>query len=106
VDANAVICLIHQANYLLDRQIAGLERQFIQKGGYTERLAAARIEERGRQSKKDELASSSTAENRAPLCPKCGEPMVLRTAHKGPNAGSQFWGCCSYPKCNGLRPVK
>ena len=46
VVANAIICLIHQANYLLDRQIAGLERQFIQEGGYTERLAAARIEER------------------------------------------------------------
>ncbi|MCX6376824.1 MAG: four helix bundle suffix domain-containing protein [Armatimonadetes bacterium] len=49
VVANAVICLIHQANYLLDRQIAGLERQFIHEGGYSERLAAARIEERQRQ---------------------------------------------------------
>ena len=49
VVANAIICLIHQANYLLDRQIAGLERQFIQEGGYSERLAAARIEERARQ---------------------------------------------------------
>jgi four helix bundle suffix protein len=41
VVANALICLIHQANYLLDRQIAGLERQFIEEGGYSERLAAA-----------------------------------------------------------------
>jgi four helix bundle suffix protein len=106
VVANTIICLIHQANYLLDRQIAGLERQFIQEGGYTERLAAARIEERSRQSKKDEPASSRTAENRAPVCPKCGEPMALRTARKGPNAGAQFWGCCGYPKCNGLRPVR
>ena len=30
VVANTLICLIHQANYLLDRQIAGLEKQFIQ----------------------------------------------------------------------------
>src|SRR6187200_2113414 len=37
VCANALICLIHQANYLLDRQIASLEREFIQDGGYTER---------------------------------------------------------------------
>lgn len=34
VVANALIWLIHQANYLLDRQIAGLERQFITEGGY------------------------------------------------------------------------
>ena len=49
VAANAVICLIHQANYLLDRQIAGLEREFVHKGGYSERLAAARLEEREKQ---------------------------------------------------------
>ena len=48
VVANAVICLIHQANYLLDQQIAALERQFVQGGGYTEQLAAARLVERGR----------------------------------------------------------
>ena len=46
VVANALICLIHQANYLLDRQIRGLERAFVFKGGYSERLAAARREQR------------------------------------------------------------
>src|SRR6267142_4745198 len=46
VVANALICLIHQANYLLDRQIQGLERQFVEGGGYSERLAAARLENR------------------------------------------------------------
>ena len=40
--ANATICLIHQANYLLDQQITALEHAFIQAGGYTEQLAAAR----------------------------------------------------------------
>jgi hypothetical protein len=34
-----------------------------------------------------------------PLCPKCGVPMVLRTASKGPQAGKQFFGCKNYPKC-------
>ncbi|WP_261344791.1 hypothetical protein [Neorhodopirellula pilleata] len=28
------MCLIHQANYLLDQQIASLENQFIIEGGY------------------------------------------------------------------------
>lgn len=34
-----------------------------------------------------------------PLCPKCGVPMVLRTASKGPQAGQKFYGCMNYPKC-------
>jgi len=106
VVANAIICLIHQANYLLDRQIAGLERQFIQEGGYTERLAAARIEERGRQRRVDEADSTNRSEQKAPVCPKCGEPMVLRRARKGANEGSQFWGCCGYPKCKGVRQLE
>src|SRR3954453_23517026 len=49
VAANAVICLIHQANYLLDQQISALERGFIQEGGYTEHTAAARLAERASQ---------------------------------------------------------
>src|SRR5512134_3059306 len=36
--ANTLICLIHQANYLLDRQLQQLERQFLEQGGFTERL--------------------------------------------------------------------
>ena len=33
------------------------------------------------------------------LCPKCGSPMTLRTASKGPNKGKRFYGCSSFPKC-------
>ncbi len=35
----------------------------------------------------------------SPLCPKCGVPMVLRTASKGDQAGKKFFGCPNYPKC-------
>lgn len=38
----------------------------------------------------------------APSCPKCGAPMVLRTARKGANAGNSFWGCSRYPACKGI----
>ncbi len=38
-----------------------------------------------------------------PRCPRCGKPMVLRTAKKGSNAGSNFWGCSNYPKCRGTK---
>jgi hypothetical protein len=34
-----------------------------------------------------------------PDCPKCGVPMILRTAGKGKYAGEQFFGCAHYPKC-------
>jgi hypothetical protein len=36
-------------------------------------------------------------------CPSCGQPMVLRTSRRGANAGTQFWGCPSYPACKGTR---
>lgn len=39
----------------------------------------------------------------SPLCPVCQASMVLRTAKKGVNAGSQFWGCSQYPGCRGTR---
>lgn len=96
VVANAVICLIHQANYLLDQQIRALERDFIQAGGYSEQLAAARLAERARQRPTDPAA---------PACPSCGKGMVLRTARKGMRAGSQFWGCAAYPQCRGTRAI-
>ena len=38
-------------------------------------------------------------------CPKCGSRMVKRTARRGYNAGSQFWGCSRYPSCKGTRPA-
>ena len=103
VVANATICLIHQANYLLDRQIAGLERRFIQEGGYSERLAAARIAERQRKDRTDPSDPTDRSDQAPPACPLCGKLMALRTARKGRNAGSQFWGCCGYPECKGTR---
>jgi predicted RNA-binding Zn-ribbon protein involved in translation (DUF1610 family) len=37
-----------------------------------------------------------------PLCPKCGQKMVLRTAKQGDNAGKKFWGCSNFPECRGI----
>jgi restriction system protein len=39
------------------------------------------------------------------VCPKCGRPMVLRTARNGGNQGKQFWGCTGYPKCRMVRQI-
>ncbi len=46
IAANAMICAINQASYLLHRQIQSLEKEFLEHGGYTEKLYASRMEAR------------------------------------------------------------
>ncbi|TAN32185.1 hypothetical protein EPN29_08340 [bacterium] len=41
----------------------------------------------------------------APVCPRCESPMVLRIARRGASEGEHFWGCSTYPKCQGTRPA-
>lgn len=45
--ANCAICLINQTSFLLDRQLAALEKEFLEKGGFTERLYNERKKRRG-----------------------------------------------------------
>lgn len=101
VAANTLLCLINQASYLLHRQIQRLERDFLQNGGFTERLHAART--RRKQSAPSD-PSDSPEKSPAPACPKCAKPMRQRTARKGPHSGKPFWGCTDYPNCTGTRP--
>lgn len=109
VVANALICLIHQANYLLDQQISGLERSFVNEGGYSEQLAAARVKRRSGCHPPDRSDQTDLADRAVhkglPDCPLCGKPMVLRTAKQGKNAGSQFLGCSGYPECKSTSPI-
>lgn len=44
--ANTLICLIHQANFLLDQLLRQLEKQFSEEGGFTERLYRHRSQTR------------------------------------------------------------
>ena len=44
--ANIAICLIHQANYLIDQQLKTLEREFIEQGGLRERMTRVRLANR------------------------------------------------------------
>ena len=48
VAANAMISLIHQTNYLLDKQLRTLEKDFLKDGGFTERLYRTRSRMRNR----------------------------------------------------------
>ena len=94
VAANAMLCAVHQAAYLLRRQIERQARDFLAHGGFTERLHAARVEARAAQE-----------EEAAPACPKCGKAMRRRKAQQGPHAGQKFWGCSGYPECRGTREI-
>jgi len=104
IRANAVICLIHQANYLLDQQIAALEKSFVEEGGYSEQLAAQRLAFRSKKksNQSDRTDPPDQKKDLIPPCPLCGKIMVVRTAKSGKNAGNQFWGCSGYPDCKGV----
>ena len=48
VVANIAICLIHQANYLIDRQLLRLEKEFLEQGGLRERMTQLRLRHRNK----------------------------------------------------------
>jgi len=48
VAANTMTCVIHQTNYLLDQQLRALEKEFLEEGGFTERLYRTRSQMRKR----------------------------------------------------------
>lgn len=88
--ANAMLCAINQATYLLRRQLDSQARDFKEHGGFTERLHAFRAKARAQQTG-------------TPLCPVCGKPMRRRTAGK---TSRQFWGCSAYPDCKGTQDIE
>ena len=44
--ANICLCLLHQADYLLQRQLEALEKMFLTQGGFKERMYTARTSAR------------------------------------------------------------
>jgi four helix bundle suffix protein len=104
IRANTLICLINQSNFLLDRQIAALEKGFVEGGGYSEQLATARLAHRKKQDRSDQ-SDRTDPTDLPPKCPQCDSHMALRTAKSGKKAGQQFWGCTKYPDCKGTQPV-
>jgi four helix bundle suffix protein len=49
ISANVIIGLIKVTNYLLDRQIACLEKKFVEGGGLSERMTQVRLRRRSKQ---------------------------------------------------------
>jgi four helix bundle suffix protein len=48
VVANIAICLIHQADYLIDQQLKRLEKDFVEQGGLRERMTRVRLASRNK----------------------------------------------------------
>jgi four helix bundle suffix protein len=56
VIANIALCLIHQTNYLIDRQIRRLEKEFVEQGGLRERMTRVRLEQRMKKKRSREIS--------------------------------------------------
>ena len=95
VEANCLIILCNRLIMMLGKQIENQLATYKEEGGFTEALSAERLAFRAEQS----------AHRDAPLCPKCGKPMIKRVAKKGANAGKEFWSCSTYPNCDGTRNI-
>lgn len=50
-------------------------------------------------SNRDHIKSLQVRHSSSTTCPKCGSPLIERTAKKGANAGKKFLGCGRFPKC-------
>jgi four helix bundle suffix protein len=97
VAANSIIAIIKRAESLLFRQMEKTTAVFREEGGFRERMARLRIEQRG---------ALQAEEPPPPVCPACGKPMKLRKAKTGSNAGKPFWGCTGSPACKAIKEVE
>ena len=96
VAANSILITIRRAIALLKGQMDKTASDFLDEGGFTERMSRARIEAR------DQKAQMGV---KAAKCPKCGRPLRKMVARKGRNAGNEFWGCSGFPECDYTKNV-
>jgi len=92
---NALRQLVNREISILQKMMTKQLDSFRDEGGFAENLTKERIGS----------IKSKAMEQNAPKCPKCGEPMILRVAKRGANAGKQFWSCSAYPKCSSTLKV-
>lgn len=45
------------------------------------------------------MQSLAVRHDQSNVCPKCGSTLVTRTVKRGDRAGSEFFGCSTFPKC-------
>ena len=90
VRANTLLILITRTLNMMDKSIKKVGAEFVETGGFRERMSTVRSEARAEQ--------TGTSEE-GPKCPKCGAPTRLRKTRKD---NKPFWGCTEYPACRGI----
>lgn len=72
VEANCLLILCNRLIIMLGKQIEKQLDTFRKEGGFTEALSAERLA----------YKTAQSAQAHAPLCPKCGKPMIKSMAKK------------------------
>jgi ssDNA-binding Zn-finger/Zn-ribbon topoisomerase 1 len=75
---------------MMDKYIKSIGNEFVEQGGFRERMSTVRTEARTKQDGVPE---------EGPVCPNCGSPTRLRKTREG---NKRFWGCTGYPSCKGV----
>jgi hypothetical protein len=52
-----------------------------------------------------QLAANDHSPNDGNRCPRCGSPLVEKTARRGKNAGGTFLSCADFPRCKYSRAL-
>lgn len=91
--ARASLCELRDDynKWLMDKYIKSVGAEFVEKGGFRERMSTVRSEARTQQ--------DGAVEGEGPKCPQCGAPTRLRKTRKD---NKPFWGCTGYPACRGV----
>ena len=90
VRANALLILISRTLNMTDKYIKKLGEEFVESGGFRERLSTVRSKARAEQQGQAE---------EGPECPDCGAPTRMRHTRED---NRPFWGCTEYPACRGI----
>lgn len=90
VRANTFLVLISRTLNMLDKYIRKIGDEFVETGGFRERMGSVRSAARAKQ--------DGAAED-GPKCPLCGAATRLRKTRKD---NQPFWGCSEYPACRGI----
>lgn len=90
-DRDAFVEKVYQAAHL------PLVRVPVKRSYSTAEISAALAPYLGSPTKEAFPIIGNNEKSAVPNCPKCGSPMILRTAKSGANQGEQFWGCSNFP---------
>ena len=73
--------------------------------GIVQQLQTGRFERGGKTNRQHirNVKAIQSGKEQTRNCPRCGCELTLRTAKRGSNTGSQFWGCSDFPICRFTR---